>query len=98
VRTTLVALLLVGAIASAAPRSAAMRAEFQRLNPCPANGATRGTCPNFAVDHIEPLCAGGDDSLVNLQWLSVEAHKDKTRRDVAACRGRVYRPPASAPA
>ena len=90
-------LLLAIAISSApsaalaVPRSPALRAEFVRLNPCPANGATRGPCPGFEVDHVQPRCAGGAETIENLQWLPVEAHREKTRRDVAACRGRVYK-------
>lgn len=90
-----VACALLAAKANADPlRSRALRSEFQRLNPCPATGERRGACPGYEVDHIQALCAGGRDELENLAWLAVEAHRDKTRRDVAACRGRVYRPPA----
>jgi hypothetical protein len=38
------------------------------------------------VDHRIALCAGGDDAPHNMQWLSVEAHKAKTRIDVRECR------------
>lgn len=79
-----------------ADRSRVLRAEFQRLEPCPSTGKIRGPCPGYQVDHIQPLCAGGIDKLDNLQWLAVDPHKEKTRRDVAACFGRVYRPPKPA--
>ena len=36
------------------PRSNAAVAEFKRANPCPLNGARRGPCYGFEVDHIEP--------------------------------------------
>jgi hypothetical protein len=92
VRTVLALLLIAAsAVAGAAPRSPALRAEFQRTHPCPANGLTRGSCPAWQIDHIQPLCAGGRDEMDNLQWLRVDAHKEKTRRDVAACRGHLYR-------
>lgn len=54
-----------GAIA----RSSAERARFQRLYPCPANGARRGACPGWAVDHVVPLACGGCDAVPNMQWL-----------------------------
>nr|WP_315471728.1 HNH endonuclease signature motif containing protein [uncultured Rhodoferax sp.] len=38
------------------------------------------------MDHIIPLCAGGADSAENLQWLTREDHKAKTRIDVRECR------------
>jgi 5-methylcytosine-specific restriction endonuclease McrA len=95
IRVALALALCLCATAHADPlRSRSLRAEFQRLNPCPANGATRGPCVGWQVDHVQPLCAGGHDELDNLAWLTVPAHRDKTRRDVAACRGRVYLPPA----
>lgn len=83
--------LLLAASADAAQRSKAARAEFQRENPCPATGKPRGACPGYEVDHIQPLCAGGEDRAANLQWLLVERHREKTRRDMAACSGRAYR-------
>lgn len=95
------ALLIVafafGAV-DAAPRSRAIRAEFQRLHPCPVTQARRGPCRGYQVDHIQPLCAGGRDAVDNMQWLTVREHKRKTRKDVAACFGRVYRPPPAASA
>lgn len=91
-RCTLVALLATCLTAEAADRSPAVRAEFQRLHPCPANGKTRGACPGWERDHLQPLCAGGRDEVPNYQWLTVEEHREKTRRDLAACRGRIYRP------
>jgi len=37
------------------------------------------------MDHITPLCAGGADAVENLQWITKEAHKAKTRIDVRNC-------------
>jgi rRNA maturation protein Nop10 len=70
----------------AAERSAALRAEFVRLNPCPATGQSRGACPGYQVDHRLALCAGGTDYPSNMQWLSEADHKAKTRADVGVCR------------
>ena len=37
----------------------------------------------YEVDHIEPLGLGGLHCLSNLQILSVEDHKEKTKKDIA---------------
>lgn len=86
----LLGLALAGAALAAppAPRSAALRAEFQRLQPCPSTGKPRGPCPGYHVDHREALICGGLDELANLQWLDVETHKAKTRVEVKLCRPR----------
>lgn len=59
-----------------------------RDNPCPATGRTSGACPGWQVDHAVPLCLGGPavDASKNLRWITVEAHKVKTRDDVKLCR------------
>lgn len=80
------ALLLPGAAEARIPRSSAAVAEFKRHNPCPVNGAKRGPCPGYEVDHVEPLCAGGPDIPANMQWLTRDAHRAKTRVDVMRCR------------
>lgn len=74
-----------GSPAVAADRSSSARAAFQRLYHCPSTGKPRGPCPGYEVDHREPICAGGADDLLNMQWLSIEAHKAKTREDVRRC-------------
>lgn len=67
-------------------RSYAVKAEFKRLNPCPANGNRRGPCPGYEVDHIVPLKCQGPDAVDNMQWLTVEEHKTKTKREAGMCR------------
>ena len=67
-------------------RSSKAKAEFQRSHPCPRNGATRGRCPGYDIEHIDPLCAGGPDVPGNMQWLTLEEHREKTRKDVFRCR------------
>lgn len=90
----LLTLVLLAAIAFASVaygspvRSPSVRAEFQRQHPCPSTGQPRGACPGHQVDHIQALKCGGRDELGNLQWLAVEAHKEKTRRDMRGCRSR----------
>lgn len=76
----------LAADAGASHRSRSVRTEFQRAHPCPATGQTRGACPGYQVDHRIALCAGGADRAGNMQWLSVESHKLKTRQDLAECR------------
>lgn len=83
--------LLILALSATCPlakptRSPIVRAEFMRMNPCPANGHTRGACPGWQVDHITPLKCGGPDTTTNMQWLSVEQHKIKTAREAKSCR------------
>jgi hypothetical protein len=78
--------LALPAYAADAKRSQAVRAEFQRENPCPSTGATRGKCPGYQADHRIAICAGGADRAGNLQWLTIEDHKRKTKRDVMECR------------
>ena len=68
------------------PRSRAEVRVFRAAHPCPATGRVRGPCPGFAVDHVEPLCAGGDDLARNMQWISDEDHRFKTFLDVRNCR------------
>lgn len=82
----LIIVLAIALPAAAADRSRAVRAEFQRQQPCPATGATRGACPGYQADHRIALCAGGADLAGNLQWLTVEQHKRKTKQDVIECR------------
>ena len=76
-------------------RSAVVKADFIRLNPCPANGSHRLPCPGFEVDHIRALCDGGDDAIENMQWLAKPSHLQKSKEDWATCRatrGRVNPP------
>ncbi|MDR1995139.1 HNH endonuclease signature motif containing protein [Azonexus sp.] len=82
-----VAILLIACFhpLAEARSSAAVRA-FKRAAPCPETGVTRGSCHGWQVDHIVPLCAGGADTPSNMQWLAVEDHKAKTRKDVRSCR------------
>ncbi len=60
-------------------RSEAAKNEFKRSHPCPANGANRGACPGYVIDHIFPLACGGADAPVNMQWQTIEAAKEKDR-------------------
>lgn len=35
---------------------------------------------------MHPLCAGGIDTRENMNWITVDAHRVKTRQDVRYCR------------
>lgn len=80
----LVALFAIAAEAS--PRSAAAVAAFKREHPCPVTTSTRGPCPGWIVDHVEPLCAGGADGPRNMQWQPVIEAKAKDKQEWAQCR------------
>ena len=95
IRRLFLALVIVLApVATAAEthRSRAALAEFKRAHPCPATGLAQERCPGYEIDHIQPLCARGLDEPGNMQWLTIEEHRKKTRRDLAGCMGRVYTP------
>ena len=72
--------------AMAGQRSAAEVMAFKRAVPCPATGKPELRCANHQVDHVIPLCAGGADRRENLQYLTIQEHRWKTRTDVRVCR------------
>ena len=71
---------------SATPRSQAVKAEFQRSHPCPANGQRRGACSGYVKDHIIALACGGLDSPNNLQWQTLEESKAKDKWERIDCK------------
>jgi 5-methylcytosine-specific restriction endonuclease McrA len=86
----LLVLFLICSLAVLAPgdadaRSSKARYAFVKAHPCPATGKSRGACPGWQVDHIVPLKCGGADSARNMQWLTVSAHKAKTKREAGKC-------------
>lgn len=83
------AVLICGLLSACAhARDLSARAEFQRLNPCPANGARRGPCPGYVVDHVVPLCAGGADAPRNMQWQERAESFAKDIQERRQCRHR----------
>ena len=44
------------------------------------------TPEGYEVDHIVPLCAGGRDAPENMQLLTREQHREKTKKDLRLCR------------
>lgn len=77
----------VGAQEFAAKRSASEVYRFRGAHPCPATGKARGACPGWEVDHIKALRCGGPDVAANMQWLTIEAHRAKSRREARTCPG-----------
>jgi hypothetical protein len=84
----LLGLLALTIDAGAAQRSSKARIEFLRSNPCPSTDKTRGPCPGYVIDHVRPLCAGGEDRPANMQWQTIAAAKEKDRAERESCRTR----------
>ena len=63
-------------------RSQKAKAIFKFTHPCPAAQRTKGSCPGYIIDHINPIACGGAYSPENMQWQTkVEANdKDKWER------------------
>lgn len=95
----LLLMVLVLSAQARTERSAAALLAFKRANPCPATGRVRGACPGWAVDHVRPLCSGGEDKPVNMQWIENPDHRFKTLVDVRECRKlkKMANTPAKAP-
>jgi len=77
--------IVVQSAHAAQKRSKKVLRQFVQVQACPSTWQHRLPCPGFHIDHITPLCAGGADAVDNLQWLTREAHKEKTRGDVGHC-------------
>jgi len=67
-------------------RSHAVRHAFVKEQACPSTGRHRLPCPGWQIDHVQPLKCNGPDNTANLQWLTVEDHKAKTKREARLCR------------
>lgn len=88
----LLTILLVSLTLAAAPaearikRSAKAVAQFKHQSPCPSTGLPKGRCPGYIVDHVEPLCAGGLDAPINMQWQTVQEAKQKDKLERRICK------------
>ena len=71
-----------------AERSSKARADFIRLNPCPATGSNKPhyACKGWVVDHIVPLACNGLDHHSNMQWQTVADAKAKDKWERKGCR------------
>jgi 5-methylcytosine-specific restriction endonuclease McrA len=63
-----------------------VRHAFVKEQACPSTGRHRLPCPGWQIDHVQPLKCNGPDNTANLQWLTVEDHKAKTKREARLCR------------
>jgi len=68
-------------------RSASAKRMFKAMHPCPANGATTGSCPGYVIDHVCPLACCGADAPSNMQWQTkAEARaKDAWELNCSSC-------------
>lgn len=66
-------------------RSQTAKVEFKLAHPCPSNGATKGPCKGYVIDHVKPLACGGADAPLNMQWQTVAEGKAKDKWERRAC-------------
>jgi hypothetical protein len=83
---TIASASLALAAGRATTRHPAVTREFQRQQPCPSTGRATGACRGYIKDHIIPLCAGGADSVENMQWQTTEEARLKDRAEWKMCR------------
>ena len=82
----LLALALLGFdLEGSESRSHAARDAFMRGHPCPATGKPHGPCPGYQIDYVVPLKCYGTDLPENMQWLTVDAYKAKSREEANWC-------------
>lgn len=64
-------------------RNSATARAFEKLLPCPYDKPHKpGTCPNWVVDHINPLKCLGPDAVSNMQWQTYSDSKKKDRWEI----------------
>ncbi len=67
-------------------QSAAARAQFERIEPCPSTGLNHGLCPGYVIDHVGSLCNDGANATSNMQRQTVADGKSKDRLKRKLCR------------
>ena len=83
----IVCLLVIGAFVDVAyGRDPAQVREFRKTHACPATGKLTGACPGWVVDHMIPLCAGGPDDPINMQWQDEATSFRKDIQERALCK------------
>lgn len=66
-------------------RSQKAKNQFKQMQPCPATGKSKGSCPNYIIDHVKPLACGGADSPYNMQWQTKHDAKMKDKWERKGC-------------
>lgn len=76
-------------------RSMMQRGRFMKQNACPATAAVgqanststsqRAVCSGYVVDHVRPLCSGGEDAPSNMQWQEEGVAKKKDAEEFRLC-------------
>ena len=66
-------------------RSSKAKVIFKASHPCPATLRTKGSCPNYVIDHVIPLACGGADSPNNMQWQTKADAKAKDKWERIGC-------------
>lgn len=66
-------------------RSQKAKAIFKYTHPCPATGKTKGSCPDYIIDHINALACGGVDEASNMQWQTKAEAKAKDKWELKGC-------------
>jgi len=66
-------------------RSYKAKNQFKQLHPCPSTGRSKGSCPNYIIDHIRPLACGGADHPSNMQWQTKADAKAKDKWERRGC-------------
>jgi hypothetical protein len=66
-------------------RSQSAKVAFKAEHPCPANGATKGPCKGYLIDHVKALACGGSDSPANMQWQTIADGKAKDKWERKEC-------------
>ena len=60
-------------------RNTTAKNQFKRLHPCTSTGLSKGRCPGYVIDHVNPLECGGADAPFNMQWQTISEGKAKDR-------------------
>ncbi len=82
----ILALVLFAAVPSPiAKRDPKQVSAFRKVNACPSTQKVTGACKGWVVDHIIPLCWGGEDKPANMAWEEVRQSYLKDRFEREAC-------------
>ena len=78
-------LSVIALSAAAEARDSKPVAAFRQTHACPSTQKFTGPCPGWVVDHVVPLCWGGADLPLNMQWQDRQASYRKDAFERAAC-------------